>query len=86
MNTINPDNFLDEDGHPRRRNQLIITLVEGDVLIDGETLQHVADGEISIFADGAIDTTKGELAPIDREGLASVMGGGHTIFNMSDIN
>jgi hypothetical protein len=84
-NTIDPEHFLDERGFPRRRNLLVATLVEGDVLINGETINHVADGEISIFADGTIDESKGELAEIDSDGLAAAMGGGVTIFNMSDV-
>lgn len=83
--TISPDDFLDEDGNPRRRNQLISTLVEGDVIIDGENIMHVAEGEVSIYSDGRLDTSQGRLAAIDQEGLAMVMGGNGTIFNLEDV-
>ena len=69
----------------RGRNTRIIDLTEGDILVDGEDLQHVSVGEITIYADGTIDTKRGELAPIDREAIGYAIAAGRTIFNMEDV-
>lgn len=68
---------------PRTRNTRIIDLVEGDVLVDDGGYQKVAWGEISISADGTIDTSRGELIPVSIEALT--LGFTGTIFNMEDI-
>jgi len=68
---------------PRTRNTRIIDLVEGDVLVNGDEYQKVAWGEISIGADGTIDTSNGELVPVSIEALT--LGFTGTIFNMEDI-
>lgn len=68
-----------------KRNTLIITLTEQDILVDGDELQHVSEGEISIYADGTIDTRNGILEPIDQEAIGYAIAQGHQIFNMENV-
>lgn len=68
-----------------KRNTKIIDLTEGDILVNGDELQHVAEGEVSIYADGTIDTSNGELALIDHEAVGYAIAAGKTIFNMGDL-
>lgn len=69
----------------RARNMAVIILVEGDILVDGDSLQHVSEGEITVYADGTVEDTRGELAPIDKEAVAYAIAAGQQIFNMSDV-
>jgi hypothetical protein len=69
----------------RERNTMIIALTEGDILVDGETYRHVAEGEIYIYADGAIDESKGELAEVSIDGVQTAMTTGKQIFNIEDV-
>ena len=71
---------------PQRRNTCIITLCEGDILKDEEGLRQVISGEISIFADGTIDDTNGELANTDRDGVQFAVISGHIVFDINDIS
>lgn len=72
-----------EPASGRGRNTRIVDLVEGDVLVNGDTYQRVAWGEVSVSADGTIDTSQGELVPVSVEAITIGFTG--TIFNMEDI-
>lgn len=67
------------------RNTRIADLVEGDIIVDGDDIQHVANGDVSIFSNGTIDDSLGELAPVDAEAIGYAIAAGNTIFNMEDI-
>ena len=69
----------------RERNTMIIALTEGDVLVDGDLIRHVSEGEVLIYADGTIDEHKGELAEISIDGVQTAMTTGKVIFNMEDV-
>lgn len=66
----------------RSRNTLLIELVEGDILADGDKYSRVDWGEISIYADGTVDTTNGKLVSVSIKTTA--LGFNGTIFNMED--
>lgn len=68
-----------------KRNTLIVDLTEGDILVNGDILQHVAEGEVSIYADGTIDTSRGELALIETEAVGYAIAAGKQIFNMEEV-
>lgn len=70
----------------RNRNALIVTLCEGDVLVDGDEYNHVTIGEINIYADGAVDMSHGEMQPVSIEGVQDALLAGKTIFNMEETN
>lgn len=67
------------------RNTRIVDLIEGDILVNGDELSHVTAGEIAIYADGTIDVSRGELAPIERDAVGYAIAAGRTIFDMEDI-
>lgn len=67
----------------KTRKTRIVDLIEGDILVQGDIYQRVASGEVSIGADGTIDTSNGELVPVSVEAIA--LGFTGTIFNMEDI-
>lgn len=70
---------------PGRRNPSIITLTEGDVLIMEEGFYHVADGEITIYADKTIDQAHGELIEIAEIGVQNAVLQHKTVFDMKDL-
>ncbi len=74
-----------KDFPTRERNTLIATLVEGDILVDGDIFSHVASGEINIYADGKIDYTTGELIEVSVEAVSEAISKGSEIFNMEDV-
>lgn len=69
----------------RDRNTRLVTLTEGDVLIDGDTMYHVAHGEVSVFADRSIDQSQGELAEVSVEAVQYAIAAGKQVFNMEDV-
>lgn len=69
----------------RSRNTRIIDLVEGDILVDNGIYQHVAEGEITVYADGTVDARRGELAEVSIEAVTEALASGATIFNMEDV-
>lgn len=70
----------------RNRNAVVITLCEGDILVDDEEYFHVSEGEVNIYSDGAINLSQGELQPISIEGVQEAIAEGKTIFNMEETN
>lgn len=75
-------NKLNEVG---RRSSIVIVLAEKDILVDGDELMHVSEGEITVYSDGFIDASKGEFAPIDKEAVGHAIAEGNQIFNMEEI-
>lgn len=67
----------------KTRKTRIVDLIEGDVLVNNGIYQRVESGEVSISADGTIDTSNGELVPVSVEAIT--LGFTGTIFNMEDI-
>lgn len=69
----------------RTRNTRLVDLTEGDILLrDGEPY-HVSWGEVSVYANGVIDESAGELVMVDEEALAQAVSVGAQVFNMEDI-
>jgi hypothetical protein len=69
----------------RNRNAVVIVLSDGDVLAREGSYFHVSDGEITVYADGTVDETNGELAEIAIEGVQAAMGAHKQVFNLEDI-
>lgn len=68
----------------RDRNTRLVTLTEGDILIDDDTMYHVAHGEVSVYADRTIDQRDGELAEVSVEAVQFAIAAGRQVFNMED--
>lgn len=86
---IDPDDFFDEEGNIRRRDNLVVTLCEGDLLIDfDEELYIIREGNLNIHTSG-IRTGDGIPTHVPQEEAGEYISqsyGSHaTIFNMTDL-
>jgi hypothetical protein len=70
----------------KTRNAVLITLVEGDILVNDGVYKHVSEGEVTIYADKTIDESNGELIEISIEGIQSALAEGNQIVNLEELD
>ena len=85
IDPLNPKDYYDDDGNIRRRENVAVTLTEGDVLIDQDGEPYVIeDGEITIYTTGR---REGDGTPvlIERMQVLQKVSAGKTVWNIDEL-
>lgn len=70
-----------------RQNKVIVVLIEGDIMVKGDTYHQVTGGEISVLSDGGLIKSKdAEMMEVTIEALQEGIATGNTIYNMEDMD
>ena len=67
-----------------RRNKILISLTEGDILKKGEDFFTVSVGEVSVYADGTIDQSAGELHAVSKDAIVRAIANNAQLFNYDE--